>query len=90
MRRDILDQRRAAVSANIRAIRLRRELTQEQLAERADLAARYVQTLESPRANPRVDVLIKVAEALGVSPGQLFRPMQPVPRPAGRPRRASP
>src|SRR4051812_33309698 len=38
--------------------------TQERLAEVADLASRYVQRLELPDANPRIAVLLSIADAL--------------------------
>jgi transcriptional regulator with XRE-family HTH domain len=61
------------LGANIQRRRRRLGLTQEQFAERAGLDPRYIRTLESPRANPRIAVLISVAEALGASLDSLFR-----------------
>ena len=52
------------LGANIQRRRRRLGFTQETLAEKAGLDPRYIRTLESPRANPRVAVLIAV---LGVS-----------------------
>ena len=75
----------ASLAANIRALRERRGWTQEQLAETAGLATRYVQTLESPKANPRAGVLVAVAAALEVEIGRLFKPATFEAREPGRP-----
>jgi transcriptional regulator with XRE-family HTH domain len=51
----------------IRELRQARGYTQEQLAHRAGLGEKYLQNLEAGRrANPSMDVLNKVAEALEV------------------------
>jgi transcriptional regulator with XRE-family HTH domain len=82
--------RRAAVicrsiAANIRAARLRRGWTQEQLGEAADVAPRYVQRIETGRINPSAVVVAALAEALGVDPGRLFRVAKIAERREGRP-----
>jgi transcriptional regulator with XRE-family HTH domain len=74
-----------SLAANIRRLRERRGWTQEQLAESAGLAARYIQTLESPKANPRALVLVAVADALDVDVGRLFKPAVYEAREPGRP-----
>ncbi|MEO6775471.1 MAG: helix-turn-helix transcriptional regulator [Kofleriaceae bacterium] len=73
------------LAANIRQLRERRGWTQEQLAEAASLATRYVQTLESPQANPRAGILLAVADALAVDVGRLFKPAVYQAREPGRP-----
>jgi transcriptional regulator with XRE-family HTH domain len=74
------------LGANIQRRRRHLGFTQENLAERAGLDPRYVRTLESPRANPRVAVLVAVAEALGTSLDSLFRAVKlPRQRRPGRP-----
>jgi len=75
------------LSANIRRLRISKGWTQEDLAEAADLDVRYVRTLESPRGNPRADVLVRVADALGISLGPLFKATTLPQRTPGRPRR---
>ena len=87
----MLTQRAALVcryiAANIRRLRLRRGLTQEQLGEAADVAPRYVQRIETGRINPSAAVIAAIAETLGVDPGQLFRPARIGERREGRPRK---
>ena len=60
-------------SANVRRIRRRKGLTQEQLAEKAELAARFVQRLETGRANPSLTVFVAVAQALDASFASLLK-----------------
>lgn len=88
----MLSKRAAAIcesiAANIRRERLRRGWTQERLGEAADVAPRYVQRIETGRINPSAVVLAAIAEALGVSPGKLFRPAKLGERPEGRPPRS--
>jgi transcriptional regulator with XRE-family HTH domain len=78
--------KRRYLAENIRRLRLRRGWTQAVLAEKAGLEARYISTLESRVANPRVSVLVALAEALGVTLGPLFRRVSFGERPEGRPR----
>jgi transcriptional regulator with XRE-family HTH domain len=75
------------IAANVRRLRLRRRWTQERLAESAKLEPRYVQTIESGLANPSAAVLVAMADALGVTPGILFRQSALLPQPPGRPRK---
>jgi transcriptional regulator with XRE-family HTH domain len=79
-----------SIAANIRRLRILKKWTQEQLAEAAGVEPRYVQTLESGRANPTASILISVAAALESRPGSLFRPAPLPERPPGRPRRTPP
>jgi transcriptional regulator with XRE-family HTH domain len=76
-----------SVGANIRRVRDRRGVTQQSLAELADLDQRFVQRVERGRTNMSVLVLVKLASALGVTPATLLRPARIKPPVAGRPRR---
>lgn len=76
-----------SIAANIRRIRERRDLTQEQLAELAELEPRTIQHLETGKANPTIGLVVTVALALGVSAATLLRPAKLALRPVGRPRR---
>jgi transcriptional regulator with XRE-family HTH domain len=73
------------VAANVRAMRLRRGLTQEVLAEVAEVDLRFLQKIETGRTNLSLDVLVRLADALSIKPGLLLRAARlPLPRP-GRP-----
>lgn len=51
----------------IRDIRLKRGVTQEELAHRADLDYSYVNQIENGKRNPSLDAISRIARALGVS-----------------------
>lgn len=55
------------IADNIRQYRAKLRITQETLAEKAQISHQYVYKLENERLNPSVDYLLKIAEALGVT-----------------------
>jgi len=87
-----MSPRRAAevqrsLAANIRRWRARRDLTQEQLAERAELGAVHVRSVERGVENCTLATIVAIADALGVAPGLLLRPAKLPPLRPGRPKR---
>lgn len=50
----------------IRKVRLAKELSQEQLAFKAGISRNYVSLLELNQKSPTVDVLLRIAQALGI------------------------
>lgn len=60
------------VALNIRRIRHERKLTQEELADKADLSARYVGKIEQGRVSPTISVIGRLAEALAIDPCDLL------------------
>ena len=58
---------------NLRRKRHDQHMTQEELAERAGLSARYVGAIERGDVSASVTVLGQIAQALGVEPGDLLR-----------------
>ena len=61
------------VAASVRAERLRRGLTQEQLAAEASLHRTYIGRVESGAANVSLAALERIAAALGQSVVELIR-----------------
>ena len=61
------------MALNLRRERHGRKLTQEELADRAGLSARYVGKIERATASASVTVLGRLAQALGVDPCDLIR-----------------
>lgn len=55
-----------SLSARVRALRLHRRLSQEDLADSAGIHRTYLSSLERGRRNATVVTLAKVAKALGV------------------------
>ncbi len=56
------------VTRNLRATRLAKKLTQEQLAAKAKVSISYVSMLERGQRSPPLDTLEALAAALGVKP----------------------
>lgn len=68
---------------NLRAIRLSQNLTQVQLAEKADLSNTIIGDIEQGRRRPGLQTLEKIANALNVPIAQLFYDSQSNYTPAG-------
>lgn len=64
---------RKLVGRNFARLRAESGLTQEQVAERANLSQQYISGLERGQRNPTVETLYQVAVALGVSHVELVR-----------------
>lgn len=60
------------LGANLRAIRKELGLTQEQVAERSGVQAGEISRIENGKRDPQVSTMLKIAKAVGVSPGRLF------------------
>ena len=60
------------MAMNLRRKRHDQHMTQEELAERAGLSARYVGAIERGDVSASVTVLGQIAEALGIEPGDLL------------------
>lgn len=56
----------------IRVLRIKRKLTQEQLALDADIATSNVSRIENGLRQPSQKLLIKLADALGTTPSSLY------------------
>ena len=57
----------------IRYLRLKQELTQEELAHRALLHRTYLTDIERGTRNPSIEVVEKLANGLGITLAELFR-----------------
>lgn len=82
MKRDRESPARSWVARNVRRLRQELDISQEELAFRAELHRTNVSKLERGLLNVSVDNLYWIAEALGVGPEALLQ------RPAGRKRPA--
>lgn len=56
----------------MRELRRRRNLTLEELGERAKLSDKFCQSVETGRQAPTVDAIEKLARGLGIDPAELF------------------
>jgi transcriptional regulator with XRE-family HTH domain/KaiC/GvpD/RAD55 family RecA-like ATPase len=60
------------IGGKVKSLRLRRGLTQNQLAERINVTASYISQLERNLVSPSIDSLILLMEELQVEPGYFF------------------
>lgn len=73
---DIMNNTFSNLIDNIKYYRIKNNLTQEQLAELADLSVSYIKQLESKKVFKNISLitLTKLATALKVEPNELLRP----------------
>jgi len=69
----IKEARAVKVGERLRNLRLASGLTQEELAERADLAKSFISQLERDQVSIAVDNLLQILTVLNVSPADFFR-----------------
>jgi len=65
---------RKLVGRNVRRLRMERQMTQEQFAERSGFSQQYISDLERGRRNPTIVSLYELAQALGATPIDLILP----------------
>jgi transcriptional regulator with XRE-family HTH domain len=70
-----MDMRRL-VGRNVRRLRLKAGMTQEQFAERSGFSQQYISGLERGLRNPTVVSLYELAIALGANPIDLLDPSE--------------
>lgn len=73
------------IGANVRHLRRSQRLTQEALAEAAELDVRFLQRVERGETNLSVASVVALADALKVSIGMLFRKAKLLEATPGRP-----
>jgi len=64
-----------AFGVTLRKYRQEKGLTQEQLSERVDVVRSFICTLENGKRQPSLQMVLKLAAALGVRPGDLVNEM---------------
>lgn len=62
----------AMIGRRIRAQRTQLGMTQEELAEQADLSATYISHIEREKKRGSLAALLRIASALGIAPSVLF------------------
>ena len=63
---------RDRLATNLRKLRQEREFSQEAFADEAGLHRTYISDLERGARNPTIEVVDRIAKALGVSIGELL------------------
>ena len=64
---------RKILSENIKYYRFKMKYTQETLAEKTDLSARYISDIENENGNIPIDTLENIANVLKVEPYRLLK-----------------
>jgi transcriptional regulator with XRE-family HTH domain len=64
---------RRVVAKNLRRIRQERGLSQEELADRANLNRNYIGMIEREENSPTVDALGQLSDALDIDPVLFFK-----------------
>jgi transcriptional regulator with XRE-family HTH domain len=67
---------RKLVGRNVKRVREKKGLTQEQFAEISGFSQQYISSLERGRRNPTVITLYELSVALAVSHVDLVRPLK--------------
>lgn len=65
--------RQRAFGERLRALRADSAMTQEQLAEAAGMDRSNIADIERGARNCSIDTAFRIADALGIDPGELFR-----------------
>ncbi|WP_084800027.1 helix-turn-helix transcriptional regulator [Bradyrhizobium sp. Ai1a-2] len=82
---------RTIVAWNVRRIRVKRGISQEKLAYEAGIDRSHMGSVERQSENPTIDLLGRIAEALGVHLSELFlRPPKGARRPKTLPKGRKP
>ena len=68
------EELKITLGANIKSIRAYRQLTQAELAERADISIIYLSNIERGMKYPKPAILLQIAEGLEVEVFELFKP----------------
>lgn len=61
------------ISIVVKEQRIKKKLTQEQLADRAGINWRYVQEIENSEKNISIGIYFALCKGLGISPQALFK-----------------
>ena len=61
------------LGANVRALRIKMNLTQEQLADKCDLHRTYIGAIERGDRNISLKNIVRLADVLGVTPSDLLK-----------------
>ena len=65
------------IGEKLKQLRLRTNLTQEELATRCDLSKGFISQLERDQSSPSIATLVDILECLGTTPADFFRDTAP-------------
>ena len=67
------DDIRGVLGRNLQTLRRKKALTQEALRDATQVSQQYLSELENGKRNPSIELVAKLATALGVEPMELLR-----------------
>lgn len=62
-----IEKKLVSLGSNIKAARLKLKMTQQDLADRADVHRNYISNLENGKQNPTIAVLMAISDVLKVN-----------------------
>ncbi len=65
------DDLRKTIANNLRIMRAKKRISQEVLAEKADISTKYLTRIENEKVNPSILVLLKLANALEITVNEI-------------------
>ena len=68
-----MGKRRGLLSNSIRPVRLQREMTQQELADRVGVTRQTINAIEGDKYSPSLEVAFEIAKVLGVRLDEIFR-----------------
>ena len=68
-----MDQISAKLGDNIKRIRTRKKMSQGDIARALDVDRGYISNIENGKKNPTLATIKKLADALGISAGELLK-----------------
>lgn len=74
---DLLDIRLAEISDRIKKGRVARGLTLIQFGEISGVSPSTIQKIENRQMTPSITIILKIAQGLGIEPGELIAPRDP-------------
>jgi len=64
------------IGLRIKKIRTSKRLTQESIAEVVGINPKYLSSIERGKENPTLNIVLKVAESLDISPNEFFKDIE--------------
>ncbi len=61
------------IADNIRIERLKKRLSQEQLAEMVNISTKYLNIIENRKANPTIVIIVKICSALNIDLNSVYK-----------------
>ena len=66
---------RRQIGLNLRRLRVARNIPQQKIALEVDMSLSYLSNIERGKANPSVDLIGRIVDALGVPPSEFLVPV---------------